>query len=145
MSNITALFNNQQKRYSEAVVVNLPSILKSGRGRSQAQPVYVQGGEALTAAVIEDDTLVTKAYVNVIEAFPAGATLDVDIAGTAFFTSVDLTTTGVVVSTEEDHHFAKRQTVTSVVGGVTGDVTTGRLSIILDVIHASLKNGQYTG
>jgi len=38
IQNITELFNNQQKRYAEAVVVTIPSILKAGGGRSQAEP-----------------------------------------------------------------------------------------------------------
>ena len=141
--NITARFNNQQKRYTEAVVVNIPSVLQSGGGRSQAQPIYIQGGDSLTAAVIEEDTLITKAYINIIEAFPVGALIAVDIAGTTFFTSIDGTATGLVVSATEDLHLAKGQTVTTVVSGITGDVVTGKLSIILDTIHASLKNGQY--
>lgn len=141
--NVTNLFANENKRYTEAVVVTLPSVLKSGGGRSQADPEYIQGGDALTAAVIEKDTLIKKAYINIIEAFPAGAIIDVDIAGIAMFTAVDGTVNGVVVSTEEDNHFAEKQTVTTTVTGITGDVTTGKLSIILDTIHASLKNGQY--
>lgn len=143
IQNITELFNNQQKRYAEAVVVTIPSILKAGGGRSQAEPIYIQGGDSLTAAVIEEDTLIKKAYINIIEAFPTGALLAVDIAGTTMFTSVDGTAEGIVVSTTEDLHLANKQTVTTVVSGVTGDVTTGKLSIILDTVHASLKNGQY--
>jgi len=141
--NVTNLFANENKRYSEAVVVTLPSVLKAGGGRSQAQPVYIQGGDSLTAAVIEEDTLIKKAYINIVEAFPAGALIAVDIAGTTMFTSVDGTANGIVVSTTEDLHLSKKQTVTTVVTGITGDVTTGKLSIILDTIHASLKNGQY--
>ena len=141
--NITDRFLNQDKRYDEAVVVTIPAILSQGGGRSQAQPVYVQGGDALTASVIEADTVISKAYLIVDEAFPAGATLDVDIAGTAYFTAVDLTVVGMAVSTEEDNYLANSQTVTSVVGGVAGDVTTGKARIVLDTIHPSLKNGMF--
>ncbi|RLA60367.1 MAG: hypothetical protein DRQ78_09565 [Epsilonproteobacteria bacterium] len=141
--NVTNLFANENKRYSEAVVVTLPSILKSGGGRSQAQPEYIQGGDALTAQVVEEDTLIKKAYINIIEAFPVGALINVDIAGVNMFIGVDGTAEGVVVSTEEDNHFAEKQTVTTTVTGITGDVVTGKMSIILDTIHASLKNGQY--
>ncbi len=141
--NVTNMFENENKRYAEAVVVTLPSVLKSGGGRSQADPIYIQGGDALTAAVVETDTLVKKAYINVIEAFPAGAIVSVDIAGTAFFSGVDLTATGITVSAFEDQYFAKKQTITTTVTGVTGDVLTGKLEIILDTIHPSLNNGQY--
>ncbi len=141
--NVTNLYLNENKRYREDVVVTLPAVLKSGGGRSQADPVYVQGGDALTAAVIEADTIVQKAYLIVDEAFPTGAVLDVDIAGTAMFTSADLTATGLVVSTGEDNYFAKKQTVTSTISGVTGDITTGKARIVLATEHPSLNNGQY--
>ncbi len=141
--NVTNLFLNENKRYREDVVVTLPAVLKSGGGRSQADPQYIQGGDALTAAVIEADTIVQKTYLIVDEAFPTGAVLDVDIAGTAMFTSADLTATGLVVSTGEDNYFAKKQTVTSTISGVTGDITTGKARIVLATEHPSLNNGQY--
>ena len=141
--NITNRFLNENKAYAEAVVVTVPAVLSQGGGRSQADPVYVQGGDALTAGVVEAQTILKKAYLIVDEAFPAGATLDVDIAGTAMFTSADLTATGLVVSTIVDQYFANKQTVTSVVAGITGDVTTGKFRIVLDAVHPDLKNGQY--
>ncbi len=140
---ITSRFLNQDKRESEIVTVTLPSVLQSGGGRSQAQPIYIQGGDALTAAVVEDDTIVTKAYLIVDEAFPAGAELAVDIAGTAMFGGVDLTATGLTVSAVEDAYFANGQTVTSTITGITGDVTTGKARIVLATEHPSIANGRF--
>ncbi len=140
---ITSLFLNQDKRESEAVVVTIPAILNEGGGRSNAQPEYVISGDAYTAAVIENDTIIQKAYVIVDEAFPTGALLNVDIAGAAHFADVDLTATGMTVSTTEDTYLANPQTVTSVISGTTGDITTGKLRIILDTLHPELKNGRY--
>ena len=140
---ITARFLNQDKRESEDIVVTLPSVLQSGGGRSQAQPVYIQGGDALTAAVVEDDSIIQKAYLIVDEAFPTGATLDVDIAGTAMFSTVDLTATGLTVSSVEDKYFAKAQTVTSTISGITGDVTSGKARIVLASEHPSIANGRF--
>ena len=142
-TDITSRYLNQDKRESEDIVVTIPSVLQAGGGRSQAQPIYVQGGEALTAAVVEDDTIVQKAYLIVDEAFPAGATLDVDIAGTAMFSTVDLTATGLTVSTVEDAYFKLVQTVTSVVSGITGDVTSGKARIVLATEHPSIANGRF--
>jgi len=141
---ITPKFLNQNKRYSEAVVVTVPSILSTGGGRSQAQPIFIQGGDALTAQVIEANTLIKKVYLNVTEAFPAGALLNVDIAGTQYFVAVDGTSASLTVSTTEDVLLKKAQTVTITVTGVTGDVTTGRAEVIFDVIHSDLTNGQFT-
>ena len=141
---ITARYLNQDKRYTEAVVVTVPAILSQGGGRSQADPVYVQGGDLLNASVIEEDTIITKAYLNIIEAFPVGAVVAVDIGGNAYFALVDGTVNGMVVSAIEDVHF---EAGTSVVGvtitGITGDVLTGKLAVVLDTIHASLNNGQF--
>jgi len=142
-TDITSLYNNQQKRYTEAVVVTIPSVLQAGGGRSQAQPIYIQGSDPLTASVIEKDSLVTKAFINIIEAFPTGALITVEVGGVTMFTDVDGTSNGVTISTEEDNHFPEGAVVTTTVTGITGDVTTGKLSVIFDTIHASLKNGQY--
>jgi len=141
--NITNRFLNENKRYTEAVVVTIPAILNQGGGRSQALPEYIQGGDSLTAQVIEEEVILKKSYVIVDEAFPAGALLAVDIAGTTMFTGVDLTATGLVVSTQEDLYLAKGQTVTSVVSGITGDVTTGKLRIVSDAVYTDLNSGQY--
>jgi len=141
--NVTNLFLNENKRYTEAVVVTIPAVLKNGGGRSQAEPVYIQGSDTLAAQVIEPDTLITKAYLNITEAFPAGALINVDIAGNAYFVGADGTLNGVVVSTIEDVHMWQKQTVSITVTGITGDVLTGKAVLILDTIHASLNNGQY--
>ena len=143
MANITNKFLNDNKRYSEAVVVTVPSILTQGGGRSNADPIYIQGGEALTAQVVEADTIITKAYLIIDEAFPASAVINVDIAGTQYFVAADGTTTGMVVSTEEDNYLANSQTVTVSVAGITGDVTTGKARLVLATVHPTLKNGQY--
>lgn len=140
---ITTQFLNQDKREAEAVTVTIPSMLVEGGGRAGTEPVYVQGDEALNAAVIEADTIMTKAYVIVDEAFPAGALLAVDIAGNNVFGNVDLTAGGLVVSTLEDLYFANTQTVSSVISGVVGDVTTGKLRIVLNTVHPSIANGRY--
>ena len=142
-TNITSRFMNQNKRYSEAVVVTVPSVLSAGGGRSQAQPLYIQGSDPLVADVIEEDTYVKKIYLNIIEAYPAGATITVAVGGVTAFTAVDGTVNGVTVSAEEDNHFSGSDAVTVTVGGITGDVVTGKLSVVLDTIHASLHNGQY--
>lgn len=141
--NITNRFLNENKVYDEGVVVTIPSVLEQGGGRSNADPVYVQGGDSLTAQVIEKDSLIKKAYLIVDEGFPAGATLSVDVAGTAYFTGVAITSPSMVVSTVEDTLFRESQTVTCTVAGVTGDVTTGKVRIVFDTLHPLLKNGQY--
>ncbi len=141
--NITNRYNNQDKRYAESVAVTLPALLEDGGVRLSTPPVYMQGGDAYTAAVVEPDTIVKKAYLIIDEAFPAGTLLAVDIAGTTFFTGVDATATGLTVSTTEDEYFANGQTITVAPTGVTGDITTGVARVVLDTNSPSLKNGNY--
>jgi len=141
--NITNRYNNQDKRYAEAVVVTLPAQLEEGGVRLSTPPVYMQGGDAYTAAVVEKDTIIKKAYLVVDEAFPANAVIDVDIAGTAYFTSAAITAPGVTVSAVEDKYFANGQTVTCTVTGITGDILTGVARLVFDTASPSLKNGNY--
>ena len=140
---ITSRFLNQNKVEAEGIVVTVPAILKSGGGRSNAQPTYIQGGDAVTANVISPDTLIKGAYLQIDEAFPAGTTLTVDIAGTQYFNAIDATVAGFTVSTETNNFLKNSQTVTITVTGVTGDVTTGKARVMLDVFHPNLKNGQF--
>jgi len=140
---ITARFINQDKREQEAVVVTVPAVLKEGGGRTSKLPTYLQGGEVLTAQVIEEDTIITKAFLVVDEAFPAGAVINVDIAGTQYFVASDIASTGLTVSTVEDSYLANKQTVTITVTGVSGDITTGKARILLETLHGSIRNGRY--
>jgi hypothetical protein len=141
---ITSRFLNQNKVEAEGLVVTIPAILKAGGGRSNAQPTYIQGGDALTANVISEDTLIKGAYVSIDEAFPAGAELNVDIAGTQYFVAVDAAAGGAFyVSTETDNFLKNPQTVTVSITGVTGDVTTGKARVMFDVFHPNIKNGQF--
>ena len=141
--NITSRFTNQQKRTAEALAVTVPAILEEGGGRTQSSPVYVQGGDALTAQVIEKDTILKHVYLQIDEAFPAGAEFNVDIAGTQYFVAVPADATGFTVSTETDNMLLNPQTVTISITGVTGNVTTGLARVILDTVSVNLKNGNY--
>ena len=141
--NITNRFLNENKRYDEAVVVTVPSVLQHGGGRSQVDPIYVQGGDDLVASVIEADSIIPKAYLLVDEAFPAGALVTVTVGGVAYFTDVFGDAIGITVSAVEDGYYADKADVTVVVSGVAGDVMTGLARVVLDTIHPSLNNGQY--
>ena len=142
-TNITNRFMNENKRYAEAVVVTVPAILSQGGGRSQAQPVYVQGADVLSANVIEHDTIIKKVYLNIQEAFPAGATVTATINGVDYFAAVDGTATGLTTSVEVDNHVDVPTSVDVTIGGIVGDVTTGKAVVVVDAIHPGLKNGQY--
>lgn len=132
------------KRYREDVVVTLPAVLNVGGGRANALPTYVQGGDDHTASVVEADTIVQKAYLIVDEAFAATATVTVKIGATEVFAGTTaITSTGIQVSATEDLLVTAKSDVTITVGTLTGDVTTGKLRVVLACDHPSLNNGQY--
>ena len=141
--NLTNRYNNQDKRFAESVVMTIPSQLEDGGARLSTPPVYVQYDDALTAAVVEPDTIIKTAYLVIDEAFPAGSTIDVDIAGTAYFTAVDVTSSGLTVSTTSNTFLKNGQTITVSIKGGTGNVTAGVARIVLDTVSPSLKNGNY--
>ena len=141
--NLTNRYNNQDKRFAESVVMTIPAQLEEGGARLATPPVYVQYGDAQTAAVIEPDTIAKGYYLVIDEAFPAGTTVDVDIAGTAIFTNVQVSSTGVTTSTVENTLYKNGQTITVTFSGSTGDVTTGVARIVIDTVSPSLKNGNY--
>lgn len=143
--NVTNRFLNQDKRYTEAVVMTCPAQLDDGGQRTGTPPTYIQSGDAWTAATIEPDTIISKVYLIVDEAFPSGATLSVDIGGTAFLSGVAADATGLTVSTTEDVLMKNGQTITvGITSGTPGtNVTVGSARVVVEAIHPSLKNGQY--
>jgi hypothetical protein len=141
--NLTNRYNNQDKRFAESVVMAIPAQLEEGGARLSTPPVHAQYGDALTAAIIEPDTIIKTAYLIIDEAFPAGTTVDVDIAGTAYFTAVDVTSEVMVVSSVQNGHFKNGQTITVVFSGGTGNITTGVARVVLDTVSPLLKNGNY--
>ena len=144
--NITPRFNNQDKRYAEAVVMTCPAQLQEPSPRTGQGATYVTSGDSLTAAVIEPDTVIKKAYIVVDEAFPSGTKLSVDIAGTAYFTDVAGDALGATVSTVEDVYLKNGQTISVlIVNGPAGsEITEGVARVILDVVTPTLKNGNYS-
>jgi hypothetical protein len=143
--NVTNRFLNQDKRYTEAVVTTCPAMLDEGGQRTGTPPTYIKSGDAWTAATVEADTIVTKAYLIIDEAFPSGATLSVDIAGDAYFSAVAADSTGIQVSTMVDQYYKSGQTVTvGITSGTAGsNVTEGLARVVFETIHPNLKNGQY--
>ena len=143
--NVTNRFLNQDKRYSEAIVMTCPAIIDEGSQRANIGPTYIKSGDAWTAQTIERDTIIQKVYIIIDEAFPSGATISVDIAGTAYLTDVAADATGLTVSTTEDVLIKNPQTITvGITSGSTGtEVQTGVARVVVDTVHPSLKNGQY--
>ena len=137
---------NRQKRSTEAVVMTLDHILDEGKG-SREDPEYIISWDGYTADIVEDDTIITKAYIIVDEEFAAGTVATVDIGGVAFFSDAALPAGGIVVSATEDVYFKRGQTITVSVnaGGAPQPVTQGKLRVVLETIKPGLNDGAYAG
>ena len=141
--NITNRYENQQKRYAEAVVATLPSQLEEGGVRLSTPPVLAQFDDDHVISTVEPDTIVKKCYLIIDEAFPALSTITVTVGATTFHTAVDGTVVGLVASATEDVLFTAGADITITVGGGTGDITSGLARVVLDTDSPSLNNGNY--
>ena len=143
MTNITSKYLNQDKRESEAVTVTLPAVSNVGGGRTQQPITYNQFGEDYVSYTIPKNTILKKFYLIVEEAFPASAEVAVTVNGVAAFSAVALDVTGLTTSTSEDFLADSNATVNITVTGGTGDITTGILRVVTDIVSYSEKNGRY--
>jgi hypothetical protein len=141
--NVTARHLNDQKRTAEAVVVTVPAIAQERGGRTLQPPLYYQYGDVLQATVLPAGTIIQKVYLVVDEAFPASSTATVSVNGTAFFTDADITAKGLTASTTEDLLVEAPQNLEVTIGGGSGDITFGKLRVVLEILSTNLKNGNY--
>ena len=140
-------FNNRDKRYAESVVMTCPAVYDEGSPRTGSGDKTITSGDAYTAAIVEPNTIVKGAYLIIDEAFPTGATISVDIAGTSYFTDVAADSVGMTVSTLENQFLRNGQTISvMVVNGAAGTpIAEGVARVVLDTVSTNLKNGNYAG
>ncbi|MCI4437401.1 MAG: hypothetical protein JHC33_11400 [Ignisphaera sp.] len=143
--NFTGQFLNKDKREHEAVVVTLPALLAPNGGRTNPNPTYVQVADVMRASVLPKECIIGKCYLIVEEAFPAGMTVTVTVGGTAMHSDVSVAATGITVSSAVDKLIIAGGDVDISIGHatVTGNVTTGKLRVVVDTIPYTVKNGRY--
>jgi hypothetical protein len=143
---ITHDFLNQAKREEEALTVTLPSLLREGGGRAGVAPQYVVYGESYVASVVVKNSIATKFYAVVEEAFPTGATATINVGGTDVFVDLAVDATGATVSTTEDVYFTTGGDVTITINHATetGNVVNGKLKVVVPYIPFNVKNGRYS-
>ncbi|MCI4435352.1 MAG: hypothetical protein JHC33_00895 [Ignisphaera sp.] len=143
--NISGQFLNAEKREHEAVVVTLPALLSPNGGRANPNPTYLQVADVMTANVLPKEVITGKVYLLVEEAFPAGMTATVTVGGTTTNTAVSVAAAGLTASASVDLLKANGGTVTVTINHatVTGNITTGKLRVIVDTIPYTVRNGRY--
>ena len=140
-------FNNRDKRFAESVVMTVPALYEEGSPRTGTGDKYITSGDSMTAQIIEAGTIIKKLYLVIDEAFDAGATISVEIAGTTYINAAPADAAGLTVSTTEDVLLNNKQTVTVlVVNGPEGtQITSGVARVVIDSVSTLLKNGNYAG
>ena len=140
-------FNNRDKRFAESVVMTCPALYEEGSPRTGSEDKYIGSGDAFTAQIVEPATIIKAAYLIIDEAFPAGTTITVEIAGTNYFVDAAGDAIGITVSTTENVLLNNKQTITATfVNGTAGTpITEGVARVVLDTVSTRLKNGNYAG
>ena len=142
-TNITSRHLNQDKRTAEAIVVTVPAVMQESAGRTLQPPKYYQYGDALVANVLNAGVIVQKTYLIVEEPFPTGATATVNANGITLFTDSTIDAKAVVVSTHEDIFVEAGATIEITINGGTGDITTGKLKVVSEILSTNLTNGNF--
>ncbi len=141
--NISALFENNLRKVSEVGVGTLNAQLSNEGDRLGQAAIYAKGGDLHNIYTIPADSIVTKFYFIVDEAFDAGITAEIKtIAGAplTLVAALDCATEGASVSTVVDTYFDETDGFSIV---LSGDVTKGKVRILAEFISASTNNGIY--
>lgn len=141
--NLSNLFENNIRRVSEVGVATLNAQLSNDGDRLSQSAVYAAAADTYTVYNIPADSLVSKVYFIVDEAFDASTTAAIStIAGTpvALVAALDCATVGASVSTAVDLYF---DTVDGVAITLSDDVTQGKLRIVTVFASASTNSDSY--
>ncbi len=141
--NISALFENNLRRISEVGVGTLCAQISTDGDRLGQGAIYAQGGDDHYIYTIPADSVATKFYFIVDEAFDAGTTAAIStIQGTpvALVAALDLATEGPTVSLIVDQYFDVTDGFNIV---LSQTVTKGKVRVIAEFISGSTNNGIY--
>ena len=141
--NISHLFENNLRKVSEVGAATLNAVLSTDGDRLGQGAVYAQKGDKHIVYMIPADSICTKLYILVDEAFDAGVTATIKtISGTqkVVASALDIAVVGPTVSALEDTYFDKTDGVEIVLSKA---VTKGSLRVVGEFISASTNNGIY--
>lgn len=146
MGDISTRFGNNKRREASAHRGILPYVIQEADSRQGIVKEIVLTATDYILGTIPANVIVTKAYLNVTEAYTAAttATVTVNLGATALFTNVDVKTvaltasaiTGVLTSAPSNivAQFA-------FVGAETGEI--GELEVVIEYIDYNRDTGSY--
>lgn len=139
---ISDLFLNNQKRFTEALVATVPAQLDDGNSRLGVLPRFVVGGDEYTAYAIPKNCIVGKFSLVVREEYDAGLTVTVTTgSGLTLFTNIPVDSVGITISSEEDTWF---DSVDSLIFVFSDNATVGVVQVSGDFLSLDEKSGKYT-
>ncbi len=143
MTNLSHLFENNLRKASEVGVVCLPAMLSTGGDRLGQAAEYVKAGENYIAYTIPADSIVSKVYFIVDEAFAAGTTAAIaTLKGipTVVAAALDLATVGASVSAASDLYFDAADGFSITLNQAS---QVGKVRVVAEFISASTNTGMY--
>jgi len=139
---VSDLFLNNQKRFTEALVATIPAKQSDGNARTGSAPEYVKGGDGYTAYCIPKNSIVSKFSLVVREAFDASTTVTVTTGGgLTLFTDADVASVALIESSVAGTWFDETD---SVILTFSQDVTKGVVQLVGDYLSLDEKSGKYT-
>lgn len=141
--NLSARFENNLRKTSEVGVAVVPGVLDVGSDRLSSTPEYAVAADTYTVYTIPKDSIVSKFYFIVDEAFDAATTAEITtIAGTPteLVAALDCATEGASVSAVVDQYFDATDGFSVT---FSQDVTKGKLRIAAEFISLSTNDGTY--
>ena len=141
--NLSSQFENNLRRVSEVGVAAFPAKISVNGDRLGQADEFAKKGDLHQVYTIPADSIATKFYLVVDEAFDTGAKVTLKtIAGTpkTIMADADIATVGAVVCTLKDAYFAGADGISAV---FSVDVTKGSFRVVAEFISCSTNNGIY--
>jgi len=140
--NISERFENNLRKVSEVGVATLNAAISDTGDRLGQGIAYATAADTYLAYTIPADSIATKFYFLVDEAFDAGTTAAITIKsdGTSLVGALDLSSVGPSVSTVVDIYF---DAADGIEFQLNQDVTKGKVRVVAEYISGSTNNGIY--
>ena len=141
--NLSAQFENNLRRISGVGVAALCAEVSDSGDRLGQGIVYAAAADDYIAYCIPKDSIVTKIFFIVDEAFDAATTCEIStiVDDTQLVAALNLAVVGASVSAVVDTHF---DATDGVKFELSQDVTKGKVRVAVEYISLETNNGIYT-
>ena len=140
--NLSAYWENNLRRVSQVGVAEFNAVVSTSGDRLDNGDVTAVAADDYIVYCIPTDSIVPKIYFIVDEAFGAAITghISTIVDDTSLVAALDLNTVGASVSAVVDTYF---DAVDGIKLELSGDVTVGKLRVVVEYISAKTNEGIY--